>query len=64
MKSANHDFDNHLCDSMEHLNYKPCQKDLDLWFMISRLANELEYYEYCLVYVDDYLMIGENPKHH
>ena len=61
-KSASRDFRNHLRDCMEHLGYVPCRADSDMWMCLSRRSTGEEYYEYALLYVDDCLMVSENPK--
>ena len=56
-KSAGRDFWNHLRECMEMLGYSPCLADPDLWMRLVRREGNLEYYEYVLPYVDDYLAI-------
>ena len=36
--------------------------DPDVWMKPGRKSDDLEYYEYVLLYVDDCLAISENPK--
>ena len=62
MKSAGRDFRNHLRDCMSHLGYRPCRADPDLWMRLSKLKNGVDYYEYILLYVDDCLVISDNPE--
>ena len=61
-KAAGRDFRNHLRSCMEHLGYKSCLADPDLWMRPARKrkTNE-EYWEYILLYVDDALAISEEP---
>ena len=47
---------------MEHLGYKSCLADPDLWMRESRLDDGTDYYEYILLYVDDCLVVSEHPK--
>ena len=61
-KSAGADFRNHLRECMEHLNYKSCLADPDLWMREGIKDNGEEYWEYMLLYVNDALAIGERPK--
>ena len=62
LKSAGWDFHNHLRDCMDHLGYFPCRADADMWMRKSKRASGEDYYEYCLLYVDDRLMISDDPK--
>lgn len=61
MKSAGRDFRNHLRDCMEHMGYKSCRADPDLWVRVAKRQDGSEYYEYMLLYVDDALAINEDP---
>ena len=61
MKSSGRDFRNHLRDCMDHMGYKSCLADPDLWMRQTKLDNGTEYYEYILLYVDDCLVISEHP---
>ena len=47
---------------MDLLGYSSCKADLDLWMRVAVKATGEEYYEYILLYVDDALAIGENPR--
>ena len=62
MKSAGRDFRNHLRDYMDHLGYKPCKTDPDVWMRLAQTKEGAGYYEYALLYIDDCLMISGNPK--
>ena len=59
-KSAGRDFRNHLCSCMMHLNFVSCPADPDVWMRPAKHSNGRDYYEYCLLYVDDVLCISEN----
>ena len=61
MKSAGRDFRNHLRDCMDHLGYTPCRADPDMWMRLAKHRTGEEYYEYALLYVDDCLMVSEDP---
>ena len=56
-KTAGRDFRNHLRDCMDHLGYVACRADPDLWMRIAILDNNIEYYEYILLYVDNCLVV-------
>ena len=62
MKSAARDFRNHLRECMEHLGYKSCLADPDLWYRKTKDNYGRDYYEYMLFYVDDCLMVSHLPK--
>ena len=47
---------------MEALTYLPCRVDPDVWVRKAIKSDDTEYYEYMLLYVDDYLVISESPK--
>ena len=58
LKSAGAAFRNHLADCMNHLGYKSCMADPDLWYKAEvRLSDGFKYYSYILLYVDDVLCI-------
>ena len=60
--SSGSEFRNRLASCMEALNYLPCRSDPDDWMRKSRKSNGTEYYEYMLLYVDDFLAISETPQ--
>ena len=47
---------------MEYLGFSPCKSDADIWMRKAKRANNSDYWEYVLLYVDDCLCISENPK--
>ena len=47
---------------MEHLGYEYCTADPDVWMRSATRADDLDYYEYILPYVDNCLCISDNPK--
>ena len=47
---------------MEAINYLPYRADPNVWIRKARKSNGTEYYEYMLLYVDDFLAISETPK--
>ena len=61
MKSAGRYFRNHLRGCMDHVGYKPCKADPYMCYRLGKNKEELEYYEYALLYVDDCLMVSESP---
>ena len=61
-KAARRDFRNHLRDCMRHLKFEPCLADPDVWMRPAKRADNTEYYEFVLLYVDDALHISENVE--
>ena len=61
-KTSGRDFRNHLRSCMDHLEFKSCEADPDVWRRPATKADGSEYYEYALLYVDDVLMISENAE--
>lgn len=59
---AGRDYWLHLRSCMEFLGFGPCKADPDLWMRLTKRDNGSEFYEYCLLYVDDCLAIGKNPE--
>jgi len=58
LKSAGASFRNHLADCMRHLGWESCKADHDVWFKPEvRKDDGHQYYAYCLLYVDDILMV-------
>ena len=56
-------------DTREHLiglGFTGTQADPDIWRHPARKDDGMEYYELCLVYVDDILLVSHDPKqrHH
>jgi hypothetical protein len=45
-----------------HLGYQSLKGDLDAWFRPAVKVTKEEYSEYLLVYTDDILAIGLDPK--
>ena len=46
---------------MHTLGYKPCLADPNLWMkLMTQTDDDMDYYAYMLLYVDDCLMISEN----
>ena len=61
-KAAGANFRNHLRDCMEHLGYQSCLADPDLWMKECVKPNNDRYWHYILLYVDDMLSIGMEPR--
>ena len=62
LKSAGAAFRAHLSRCMRDLGYESCRADHDLWLKPKTNAAGFEYYSYILCYVDDILVIDEDPK--
>ena len=64
LKSSGAAFRAHLADCMQHLGYKPCMADQDLWMKAQTdPRNGHSYYSYILTYVDDVLIIHHDVNH-
>jgi Reverse transcriptase (RNA-dependent DNA polymerase) len=58
LKSSGAAFRNHLADCMRHLGWTSCLADPDVWYKAEvRPEDGFQYYAYCLLYVDDALVI-------
>lgn len=58
LKSAGASFRNHLADCMRHLGWESCKADQDVWMKAEvRKVDGFHYYAYCLLYVDDILVV-------
>jgi hypothetical protein len=62
LKSAGPAFRNQLASCLGHLGYQSSRGDPDVWFRLAVKVTKEEYYEYLLVYADDILAIGIDPK--
>ena len=63
LKSAGASFCNHLADCMNHLGFKPCLADPDLWMMaMVHPSDGSKYYAYVLVYIDDVMVIHHDAE--
>ncbi len=61
VKSAGASFCNHIADCMHHFEWESCKPDHDVWFKPKvRKDDGHQYYAYCLLYVDNILMIHHN----
>ena len=47
---------------MEFLGFKPCKADPDVWMRPATKEDGTPYWEYVLLYVDDCLVVSENPE--
>ena len=63
LKSVGASFCNHLADCMNHIGFKPCLADPDLWMMaMVHPLDGSEYYAYVLVYIDDVMVIHHDAE--
>ena len=58
-KSSGADFWRHLRTYMDHLGFKSCKGDCDVWMREALKDDGTAYWEYILLYVDDALVISE-----
>lgn len=61
-KTAGRDFRNHLRECMDHMGFKSCKADPDVWMRPAVKSNGNPYWEYILLYVDDTLVISERGE--
>ena len=61
-KTAGWDFCNHLRSCMRHLGFESCLANPDVWMRPALMDDGHEVWEYCLLYTNDVLCIGPNPK--
>jgi hypothetical protein len=62
LKSASAAFRNHLTSCMDHLGWKPCLADRDLWMKEeTRPDDGVKYWAYILTYVNDILRVHHEP---
>ena len=47
---------------MDHLGFKSCPADPDVWMRPAEKADGMKYGEYALLYVDDILLISEKGE--
>ena len=59
IKSSGAYFRNHLADFMRELGCISCLSDLDVWMESETQENGYQYYSYCMLYVDDVLMMHQ-----
>jgi Reverse transcriptase (RNA-dependent DNA polymerase) len=65
LKSSGAAWHTFFAQSLTDLGFVPCKEaDPDVWRRVSRRKQEdnSQYYEYILVYVDDCLIVSEEPK--
>ena len=62
LRSAGAAYRHHLATCMQHLGYKSCLADPDVWLRPNSKPDGTEIYEYVLIYTDDILVIGIDPK--
>ena len=63
LKNTGADFRDHLRDCMKYLGYTSCSADPDVWMQPAQKEEDIEYYDYVLLCVDDCLCVSEDPKH-
>ena len=47
---------------MDHPGFNSCRADPDVWMRAATKHNGEEYFEYVILYVDDCLVISNNPE--
>ena len=61
-KSAGRDYWLHLRSCMDFLGFSPCKADPDIWMRKGKRADNSDYWEYVLLYVDDCICISTDPE--
>ena len=61
-ESAGRDCWLHLQSCMEYLRFSPCKTEADIWMKKTKGADNTDYWEYVLLYVDDCLCILVDPE--
>lgn len=62
LRSAGASYRYHLATCMEHLGFQSCKADPDVWLRENNDHTGATFYEYVLIYTDDILAIGKDPK--
>jgi hypothetical protein len=62
LKSSGAAWHTQLSETLYSMDFKPTLADPDVWYRPACKANNMEYYEYILVYVDDILAISHAPR--
>ena len=62
LKSTGAAFRAILAETLYDLGYVPTKADPDVWLRPAVTVDDFEYYEMVLCYVDDILLLSENPK--
>ena len=62
LKSAGASFRAHLAGCMNNIGYTSCLADPDVWLRPNTKSDGSTIYEYILIYTDDFLAIGLDPK--
>ena len=55
-------FRDHLAKFLRDMVFKSCLVDADVWMMDNTKPDGFKYWEYCLCYVDDVLVISHAPQ--
>lgn len=62
LKSSGARWRDHMAATLRGLEFTPCKADPDVWMRPAVKKNGDLYYEYILTYVDDCLVVSEDPK--
>ena len=47
---------------MEFLTFNPCKADPDIWMRKTKRADNTDYWEYVLLYINDCIVISTDPE--
>ena len=62
LKSSGSRFRDHLAASLRDIGFKSCLADPDVWMRKGTKPDGFKYWEYCLCYVDDVLVVSHAPQ--
>ena len=62
LKSSGVSFIDHLAQSLQDMDFKSCLADADMCMMDNTKPDGFKYWEYCLCYIDDVLVILHTPQ--
>ena len=62
LKSSGARFRDHLAQSLRDIGFKSCLADADVWMRENTKPDGFKYWEYCLCYVDDVLVVSHAPQ--
>ena len=65
LKTSANTWRTHLCITLQKkMNFQSSYADNDVWIKADTKADGTEYYTYILIYVDDILIVFDNPSHY
>jgi Reverse transcriptase (RNA-dependent DNA polymerase) len=62
LKSSGAAYRAHFAAALTEIGFTSCKADPDVWMQLAQKSNGFKYYEYILTYVDDCLVVSQNPQ--